>query len=142
MVNQISNSKFPNKIKAVALDVGEKRIGISISEDGVFAFPFKTVAPENLEQELVSLGRINKIIVGLPRNMDGSLGFQAEKIKSFVNDNLEKYLGKIEYIDETATSIEAEKIIRTEGKDSKKNSELIDAYAAKIILEDWLREKR
>ena len=126
----------------IALDIGDKRIGVAVSEDGTFVQPLKTVSPDGLERELVSLGKIEKIIVGLPRNMDGTLGFQADKAKLFVNENLGKYLDRIKYIDETATSIEAEKIIRTEGKDPRKNPELIDAYAAKIILEDWLREKR
>ena len=128
--------------KLIGLDIGDKRIGIAVSEDGAFVSPLKTVSPDNLVKELDLLGEIEKIIVGLPRNMDGTLGFQTDKAKAFVNENLGEYLDRIKYIDETATSIEAEKIIKTEGKDSKKNPELIDAYAAKIILEDWLREKR
>ncbi len=131
-------------IKIIGLDIGEKRVGVALSEDKRFAFPLKTVAAENIADEISSLaksGGIEIIVAGLPRNIDGTLGFQADRIKAFVNEHLEKYLNIIEYIDETATSIEAENIMKREGKDPRKNPELIDAYAAKIILEDYLREK-
>ncbi len=131
-------------IKIIGLDIGEKRVGVALSEDKRFAFPLKTVAAENIADEISSLAKsdgIEIIVAGLPRNMDGTLGFQADRIKAFVNEHLEKYLNIIEYIDETATSIEAENIMKREGKDPRKNPELIDAYAAKIILEDYLREK-
>ncbi len=141
MTNQFSNFKFPKNIKAVALDVGEKRIGIAYSEDGIFAFPLKTVPAGNIAAEILQIaegGSLERIIIGLPRNMDGSLGFQTDKVKSFVSDNLAKYLDLVEYIDETATSVEAADLMRVEGKDPRKNPGLIDAYSAKIILEDWI----
>ncbi len=143
MTNQFPNFKFPKNIKAVALDVGEKRIGMAASEDGMFAFSLKTVPAGNIAAEILQIterGSLGHIIIGLPRNMDGSMGFQADKVRSFVNDHLANYLKLVEYVDETATSLEAEKIMRSEGKDPRKNPELIDAYSAKIILEDWLNQ--
>ena len=129
--------------KILAFDIGEKRIGIAHSDDtGSFAFPLMTInIDKNVESEL---GKIiqdenpEKIVIGLPRNMDGSLGFQAERAKEFVKKYLGEYDAIFEYEDESVTSIEAEGLMRLEGKDPRKNKELIDTYAAKIILESYL----
>ena len=129
--------------KILAFDIGEKRIGIAHSDDtGSFAFPLMTInIDKNVESEL---GKIiqdenpEKIVIGLPRNMDGSLGFQAERAKEFVKKYLGEYDAILEYEDESVTSIEAEGLMRLEGKDPRKNKELIDTYAAKIILESYL----
>lgn len=142
MINQFSNCKSPNNINIISLDIGEKRIGIAYSEGGTFAFPLKTVTPETLGREIESLGKIDKIIVGLPRNMDGTLGIQTKKVKEFMASHLKKYRGLVEYIDETATSLAAEELMKNEGKDAAKNPELIDAYAAKIILDDYICERK
>jgi len=106
------------------------------------AFPLMTInIDKNVESEL---GKIiqdenpEKIVIGLPRNMDGSLGFQAERAKEFVKKYLGEYDAILEYEDESVTSIEAEGLMRLEGKDPRKNKELIDTYAAKIILESYL----
>lgn len=129
--------------KFIALDIGEKRVGIARSDDtGAFCFPYKTIAvaddiKDKLEK-IISGENPEKIVVGIPRNMDGSLGFQTEKVEEFVKTNLENFKSKLEYEDETVTSIEAEKLMKIEGKDPKKDKEQIDAYAAKIILESWI----
>lgn len=133
--------------KTLALDIGEKRIGVAHSDDtGSFAFPLMTVnVDDNIEAELEKIIKEEspeKIVVGLPRNMDGSLGFQAEKVEEFVETNLKKYKEMIEYEDESATSVEAENEMKVEGKDPRKNKEMIDAYAAKIILESYLRRQQ
>jgi len=132
--------------KTLALDIGEKRIGVAHSDDtGSFAFPLMTVAvDENIATEIEKIIQEEipeKIIVGLPRNMDGTLGFQAEKVREFAESKLTKYEDMIEYEDESVTSLEAEEEMKIEGKYPRKNKELIDAYAAKIILEGYLRRQ-
>ncbi len=130
--------------KFIALDIGEKRIGVSRSE-GSFAFTLMTLnVDENIDIELEKVIQTEdpeKIVVGLPRNMDGTLGFQAEKVKEFVRNHLEKYGEIVEYEDESVTSVEAEKMMKIEGKDPRKEKGLIDSYAAKIILESYLRRQ-
>jgi len=133
--------------KFLALDVGEKRLGASHSDDSdVFAFPLITLkVDENIGSEidkLIQEENPEKIVVGLPRNMDGTLGFQAERVKEFVKKYMEKYASMVEYEDESVTSIEAGELMKREGKDLRKDKDLVDAYAAKIILESYLRRMR
>jgi putative Holliday junction resolvase len=132
--------------KIIALDIGEKRLGIAKSDDtGTFAFPLTTLdVQKNLPSDLKNIineEKPEKIVVGLPRNMDGTLGFQAERVQDFAKINLEEYKEMVEYEDESVTSIEAEKEMKREGKDPIKNKSEIDAYAAKIILESWLKRQ-
>ncbi|MDO8507579.1 MAG: Holliday junction resolvase RuvX [bacterium] len=129
--------------KFIALDIGEKRVGVAHSDDmGSFAFPLMTLnADENIGAELDKVihdEKPEKIVVGQPRNMDGTLGFQAERVKEFVKKYLTSYDTLVDYEDESVTSIEAEKLMKMEGKDPRKEKSLIDMYAAKIILESYL----
>lgn len=129
--------------KILALDIGEKKVGLAITDEGkFFAFPRGVVDPGKLLSELdniIQSEQIEKIVIGLPRNMDGSVGFQAEEVKKFVEKNLDKHKEMIEYEDESATTLEAEEVMKREGKDPHKNKEELDAYAAKVILESYLR---
>lgn len=129
--------------KFLALDIGEKRVGVAHSDDtGIFVFPLMTLnVDENINSELdkvIQVEKPEKIVVGLPRNMDGTLGFQAERVEEFVKKYLAEYDTLVDYEDESVTSIEAEKLMKMEGKDQQKNKAEIDAYAAKIILESYL----
>lgn len=130
--------------KFIALDIGEKRIGIARGE-GSFAFASITLnVDENIDTEIEKViqdEKPEKIVIGLPRNMDGTLGFQAEKVEEFVKNHLEKYESMLEYEDESVTSVEAVEMMKIEGKDLKKDKDLIDAYAAKIILESYIRRQ-
>ncbi|MEK7447297.1 MAG: Holliday junction resolvase RuvX [Patescibacteria group bacterium] len=130
----------------LALDIGEKRLGIAHSDDaGSFSFPLTTLnVDESIEANLKNIiqeEKPEKIVIGLPRNMDGSLGFQAERVKEFVKNNLKKYEEMVEYEDESVTSLEAEGVMKMEGKDPRKEKGLVDMYAAKIILESYLGRK-
>jgi len=131
--------------KILALDIGEKRIGLAITDETkFFAFPLKVVSPLEFDSEIseiVGCESIEKIIVGLPRNMDGSIGFQAEKVKQFSEETLKRYADLIEYEDETVTSIEAKESMKLEGKNPEKHKTEVDAYAAKIILDSYLRRQ-
>jgi len=131
--------------KVLAIDVGEKRVGFAVSDENKkFAFARETLEVENgfsknLEQ-IITEEDIEKIVVGLPRNMDGTLGPQADKVKSFVGKHMSQYQSLVVYEDETATSILAEEELRREGLDPRENKGLVDSYAAKIILESWLND--
>jgi putative Holliday junction resolvase len=76
--------------RILALDVGEKRIGLAISE-GLGVWPLKTLLRKNLEEDLAELIKIIKeeatqtLVVGLPYNMDGTEGAQAKKIRNFIS---------------------------------------------------------
>lgn len=129
--------------KTLALDIGEKRVGVAVSDD-TQKFSFARTVIKNDDDFISALGKIisdekiDSLVIGLPRNMDGTLGFQAEIVQKFTKERLERLNLPIEFEDETATSVEAENEMRVEGKDPRKDKELLDAYAAKIILESYL----
>jgi len=128
--------------KIMALDVGTKRIGIAFSDYlQVIATAHSTI-PRNPEknaiEEIIKLAkenRVEKIVVGLPINMDGSQGFQAQDCKDFA----QKISGfDIIFEDERLTSDEAEQRLRSRKVDFRKNKGLVDMESACIILEQYL----
>ena len=131
--------------KVMALDVGTKRIGIALSDYlQVIAVPHSTIPREPeikaLEQiaSIAKENRVEKIVVGVPVNMDGTHGFQSQDCINFS----QKILGfDIIYEDERLTSEEAENRLRTRKIDFRKNKGLVDMESACVILEQYLSRK-
>ena len=132
--------------KILALDVGTKRIGIALSDYlQVIATPHSTIPrePEAKAVEIIKTiateNRVEKIVVGVPINMDGTHGFQAEDCKNFAQN----FLGfDIIYEDERLTSEEAEQRLRARKIDFRKNKGLVDMESACVILEQYLSRKK
>ena len=132
--------------KVMALDIGTKRIGIALSDYlQVIATPHSTISrtpEENAIKEIVKLAnenRVEKIVVGIPINMDGTQGFQAQNCIDFA----QKILGfDIIFEDERLTSEEAEQRLRSRKIDFKKNKGLVDMESACVILEQYLSRKK
>ena len=128
--------------KVMALDVGTKRIGIALSDYlQVIATPHSTIPREpekNAIEKIISLAKENhveKIVVGVPINMDGTQGFQAQNCIDFA----QKILGfDIIFEDERLTSEEAEERLRARRVDFRKNKGLVDMESACVILEQYL----
>lgn len=128
--------------KIMALDVGTKRIGIALSDYlQVIATPHSFISrePENkaIEQivQIAKGNRVEKIVVGLPVNMDDSVGFQAQNCIDFS----QKISGfDIIFEDERLTSEEAENRLRSRKIDFRKNKGLVDMESACVILEQYL----
>lgn len=131
--------------KIMALDIGTKRIGIALSDYlQVIATPHSTIprVPEDKAVEtivkLAKENRVEKIVIGVPINMDGTLGFQAQDCIDFS----QKILGfDIIQEDERLTSEEAENRLRARKIDFRKNKGLVDMESASIILEQYLSRK-
>lgn len=129
--------------KIMALDVGTKRIGIALSDYlHIIATPYSFISriPEDKALEeiyrIAQENNVEKIVVGLPKNMDGTLGFQAQDCMDFS----QKILGfDIILEDERLTSEEAEARLRERKIDIRKNKGLVDMESASIILEQYLR---
>lgn len=129
----------------MSLDIGTKRIGIAFSDYlQVIATPHSTISrrPENEALEAIKKlaleNRVEKIVVGLPINMDGTQGSQAEDCLSFA----QKISGfDIIYEDERLTSEEAESRLKARKVDFRKNKGLVDMESASIILEQYLSRK-
>ena len=130
----------------MGLDVGTKRIGIALSDFLLLtAQPFETISREPESSSLSKIkdiclqNSVNKIVVGLPKNMNGTIGTQAEDCMNFA-DMLKKLLPDIEFIfeDERLSSRQAEGILALQGKKYTKNKGLVDLKSACIILQQYL----
>ena len=127
----------------LALDVGEKRIGMAMADTAVrIAVPFGWL--ENNETILIELAEvllrhdIRVIVVGYPRNQSGEPTQQTEYVKNFVEKIADLDIdAEIVYQDESLTSVQAEERLGTRIKDKGE----IDAEAASIILQDYLEER-
>lgn len=132
--------------KILGLDIGKKRIGISMSDImGLIAHPVETIArePENLAIEKIKKickdNNIKKIVAGLPKNMNNTIGEQAQDCMKFANNFKDEY--EIIFEDERLTSKQAEYILAQTGRKYTKDKKLVDLKSACIILQQYLDRK-
>jgi putative Holliday junction resolvase len=132
-------------MRILGLDVGTMRIGIAISDElGWTAQGITTLHRRNGEGDLREIGNIarqygvEKIVVGLPRNMDGSLGPQAQMAIGFVQELREILDVPIITWDERLSTIEATKMLIRADLSRKKRKRKVDMTAAIIILQSYL----
>lgn len=131
----------------LGLDVGERRIGVAVSDPGgVFAQPLTTLdlGREGREAVLERLGELARardvggVVVGLPRHMSGDEGVGAEAARRFA-ELLERRLGlPVEMWDERLSSVEAERRLVEAGVRRRKRREVVDRVAAAIVLQAFL----
>lgn len=132
-------------MKYIGLDIGDKNIGIAISS-GIIAQGLCTYKRVNDQSDIEYIKKIVvensvfKIVVGLPKNMNGSIGFQGEKVIKFC-ENLKKILEddvEIEFMDERLTTVLANNFMLEADMSRKKRKNIVDKIAAQIILQDYL----
>jgi len=129
-----------NVHSVIALDVGERRIGVAHADTGVrFPIPYGTLEVDGFElerlREIVAELEPSLIVVGYPRNQNGETTAQTEIVKEFTK-KLEPLHVEILFQDESLTSVLAEKYLDSQKKPYSKAD--IDAHAAAIILGDYL----
>lgn len=133
----------------MSVDVGKVRTGIAVSDQSeAFAFP-KTVITEYNEDKLVLkikeqaevLGA-QLIVVGLPRNMDGSEGFKAEECRAVAQKIGEATGIEVQMWDERCTTVSAHTALSFNNVRAKKRKQVVDAVAAVMILEDFMRSRK
>ena len=131
----------------MAVDLGDARTGIAVSDKGEgFAFP-RTVINEWNKEKLIKKILIEaknvgaeKIVVGLPKNMDGSLGFKAQECTELANKIRDGFaMGEVVMWDERCTTVSAHHALNATNTRGKKRKAVVDAVAATMILEDYLR---
>lgn len=127
----------------LALDVGEKRIGVAVGDDGVrIAVPFDTIEVDGTEitciARLVIDQNVDTVVVGYPRNQSGEATAQTEYVEAFAKQ-LADIAPKLVFQDESLTSVMAEQQLKSYGKPYTKGD--IDARAAAIILQDYLEQQ-
>ncbi len=133
------------KQRILGLDVGDKRIGVALSDPlGITAGGLETIQRVNIEQDVNKIAQIAQrhgvvqIVVGLPLNMDGSTGGQAEKAKAF-GRKLARSTGLVVvYEDERLTTISAIRTLTIQGVKTGHRKDLVDRQAAAIVLQKFL----
>ena len=133
--------------RIIALDVGDRRIGIAVSDPlGITAQPIETYTrvgygPDSKHiAELAAKYDTNQILCGLPRNMDGTQGFQVEKVREFAAKLEEKGL-VISYYDERMTTMIAEGALLEGNVRREDRKKKVDMVAAVMILQSYLDAK-
>lgn len=126
----------------LALDVGEKRIGVALGDSGVrIAVPFDTIEVNGTELEQIARividENVSTVVVGYPRNQAGEPTAQTAFVEEFAK-RLQDIAPKLEFQDESLTSVLAEQRLQSYGKPYSKGE--IDAQAATIILQDYLEQ--
>ena len=134
---------MPTSKTLIALDVGEKRIGVALADTGVrIAVPYDTIEVDGDEIksiiELVEREQASIVVVGYPRNQSGLPTLQTVFVERFV-ERLEDLDAEIIFQDESLTSVIAEDQLKAHKRPYTKGD--IDAQAAAIILQDYVEEK-
>ena len=133
-------------LRIMALDIGEKRIGIAVSDPlGITAQGIETYhRTDDLEQDIAYLVKLAsgykpvKLVFGLPRNMDGSYGFQAQITREFADAVLAKWDGDHAFQDERLTTASARRVLIEADVSRDKRKQVIDKVAAVVILQSYL----
>lgn len=134
-------------MKVIGLDVGSKTIGVAVSDAlGWTAQGVETIKrdPDNPQKEyerlteLINEHSITKIVVGLPKNMNGSVGPSGEACQAFAKDIEKKTSLPVDLWDERLTTVAAERMLVTADVSRKKRKKVIDKMAAVMILQGYL----
>lgn len=134
--------------RIVCLDIGDVRIGVAVSDPtGTLASPIEVIrrvgwGPDIRRiKDLCDLYSTNRILSGLPLNMDGSEGFQAKKVRDFCS-RLEEAGLQVSFSDERLSTVEAENTL-IEGNVSRYDrKQIVDKIAATVILQQWLDSQK
>ena len=136
-------------MRIMAIDYGDARTGIAISDPTGLLAGYTTVIhsrkSEVVAEEIARLVKehgVEELVMGFPRNMDGTEGPRAELYRAFAG-RVEEATGlKPVLWDERRTTVDAHRILQQAGKNAKKRKKTVDAVAASLILEGYLDYKR
>lgn len=127
------------------MDVGDKRVGVAVSDAmGWTAQGLQTLEKSSKEKLFLNLSSIlkqynpEKIVIGLPVNMNGTLGPQADKVRQFAKELKSIYSGEIVYWDERLTTLSAHRLMIEAGVRRDRRKLKADKIAAVLILQSYL----
>jgi len=136
-------------MRVLGLDIGDRRIGVAISDEtGAVAQGRGVFLRRGEDQDLSYFAdlclreRVGVIVVGLPLNMDGSEGKQAAKVRAFAAALAERTSLPVEFVDERLTTAEADRVLKEAGLRERKRRKVRDELAAVLILQAWLDRAR
>lgn len=132
-------------MRVLALDAGEKRIGVAVSDPlGIIAQGVTVIVRKDPETDLNEIKKIveeykaDSIVIGMPVNMDGTKGKSAEKTNEFVEVLKGRLSIPVHTYDERLSTKESEKFLISADVSRKKRKQVIDKMAAQLILESYL----
>jgi putative Holliday junction resolvase len=134
----------PQMKKALGIDLGDARVGVALSDDlGMLAHPLETIPVQstNVLKRILSIAAeraVTTIVVGMPKNMNGTLGPAAEKAKAFIEDLRRETTIPVVSWDERLSTVSAQRALQEAGRKAKEQRAVIDQVAAQIILQSWL----
>lgn len=136
-------------MRAMAIDYGDAHTGVAISDlTGLLAGHTETIHSRRQEDVADRLGRligeygVTELVLGYPKNMDGTLGPRAEKAEALAQVLSERFGLPVKLWDERRTTIDAHNILFSAGQNAKKRKKTVDAVAAALILEGYLTFRR
>ncbi|MGZ3513054.1 MAG: Holliday junction resolvase RuvX [Thermodesulfobacteriota bacterium] len=136
-------------MRIMGLDIGTRTIGIAISDElGITAQGLKTLRRQSMEEDFKEIAaiirqfEIEKIIVGLPQNMDGTLGTQAEKVLNWMEALKDRVEIPIATWDERLSTVGASRVLLEADLSRRKRKNVIDKLAAVLILQGYLDQSR
>lgn len=132
-------------MRILGLDHGTRRIGVALSDEmRLIAQPLEYIPSEPFAKFVERLGKILReqnvelIVIGLPRNMDGSYGPAAEKVREFVQALAAKINVPIKLWDERLTTVQAQRVLIQGGTRRQQRKQKVDQIAAAILLQSYL----
>ena len=132
-------------MRTIGLDVGERRIGVALSdEEGILASPLMIIDASDEDTAITKIREmsivhcVNLVVIGLPVSMDGSIGKQAERVEGFINKLSTLIDIPIKTWDERLSSVAVARAMRETNARRGKKKKRIDAMAAAIILQGYL----
>jgi len=135
--------------RVLGIDPGTVRIGLALSDPtGVIAQPFSVLTRRSPAEDMAALARliteheVERIVVGLPRMMDGRLDAAAAAAKEFGNELARATSRPVEYWDERLTTVAAERYLVAQGKRRQQRRADVDRMAAALLLQSYLDYRR
>ena len=136
-------------MRIMAIDYGDAHTGLAVSDaTGLLAGYVEVVHSRRTGEVLAAVERlaaeysVDEIVLGYPKNMDGSLGPRAEKAEAFAQELRGRVSLPVVLWDERRTTIDAHSILISAGKNGKKRKKIVDGVAAALILEGYLTYKK
>ena len=132
-------------MRIMGLDLGETRIGVALSDEllltaqGLCVINSRGIVNDLAQVvELIEAHAVTELVIGLPRNMDGSYGFQAQITREFADAVLAKWDGDHAFQDERLTTASARRVLIEADVSRDKRKQVIDKVAAVVILQGYL----
>ena len=130
--------------RAMGIDLGDARVGVAVSDDlGMLAQPMETIHVKQgrVMQRILEIAAEKgsaTIVVGMPRNMDGTFGPAAQKAREFIESLKLQTSCRVVPWDERLTTVSAQRSLHEAGKNARAQKAIIDQVAAQILLQSWL----